>query len=219
MKKIITLSLIVLFASINSNAAVSAETKPADVPAGDYVLDKSHASLVFKVSHLGFSQYTAQFRTFDAKLKFDPAKPEASSVEANIDPFSLALPTPPAGFTEELLGDKWLNTKKFPKITFKSTKVEVLQGNRGRITGDLTLNGITKPVDLETQFNGGWRGLPDMDPHARIGFSAHGVLKRSEFGIAYGIPEKGSNMGVSDEVEFDIEAEFSGPAMDNVKKK
>jgi polyisoprenoid-binding protein YceI len=64
---------------------------------------------------------------------------------------------------------------------------------------------------LEASFNGGYAGHP-MDPHARIGFSAHGVFKRSDFGISAGIPALGTTMGVGDEVNVTIEAEFSGPA-------
>lgn len=183
-----------------------------DVPAGDYTLDKSHASLEFKVSHLGFSRYTARFADFDAKLKFDPANPSASSVEATIDPRSLTLPSPPAGFKDELTGKDWLDAGQYPAITFRSTKVEVTGANTAKVTGDFTLHGVTKPVVLDVTFNGGYAGHP-MDPHARIGFSAHGVFKRSEFGIGYGVPAPGTTMGVSDEVEVSIEAEFSGPAL------
>ena len=64
---------------------------------------------------------------------------------------------------------------------------------------------------LEATFNGGYAGHP-LDPHARIGFSAHGTLLRSEFGISYGIPAPGTTMGVSDAVEVVLEAEFNGPA-------
>jgi polyisoprenoid-binding protein YceI len=198
------------------SAAASAPSAPApaapQVPAGDYKLDPSHASLEFKVNHLGFSHYTARFTDFDAKLKFDPAHPEASSVEATIDPKSLALNAPPAGFKDELTGKSWLDAGQYPAITFRSTKVEVTGANTAKITGDFTLHGVTKPVVLEATFNGGYAGHP-MDPHARIGFSAHGVFKRSEFGIGYGVPAPGSTMGVSDEVDVSIEAEFSGPAL------
>lgn len=182
------------------------------VPAGDYTLDKSHASLSFKVNHLGFSHYTARFTDFDAKLKFDPANPTASSIEATIDPKSLDLPAPPAGFKAELTGKAWLDAGQYPAITFRSTKVEVTGANTARITGDFTLHGVTKPVVLDATFNGGYAGHP-MDPHARIGFSAHGVFKRSEFGIGFGVPAAGSTMGVSDEVDVQIETEFSGPAL------
>ena len=195
-----------------ASAPQAAAPAAPQVPAGDYKLDPTHASLDFKVNHLGFSHYTARFTDFDAKLKFDPAHPETSSVEATIDPKSLTLPRPPAGFKDELTGKAWLDTAQYPAITFRSTKVEVSGANTARITGDLTLHGVTRPVVLEATFNGGYVGHP-MDPHARIGFSAHGVFKRSEFGIGYGVPAPGSTMGVSDEVEVQIEAEFSGPAL------
>lgn len=195
-----------------ASAPQAAAPAAPQVPAGDYKLDPTHASLDFKVNHLGFSHYTARFTDFDAKLKFDPAHPETSSVEATIDPKSLTLPRPPAGFKDELTGKAWLDTAQYPAITFRSTKVEVSGANTAKITGDFTLHGVTKPVVLEATFNGGYPGHP-MDPHARIGFSAHGVFKRSEFGIGYGVPAPGSTMGVSDEVEVQIEAEFSGPAL------
>jgi polyisoprenoid-binding protein YceI len=186
------------------------------VPAGDYTLDKSHASLDFTVNHLGFSHYTARFADFDAKLKFDPANPSASTIEATIDPKSLTLPTPPAGFKDELTGKDWLNVAQYPTITFRSTKVEVTGANTAKVTGDFTLHGVTKPVTLDATFNGGYAGHP-MDPHARIGFSAHGAFNRSDFGIAYGVPAPGTTMGVSDAVEVRIEAEFSGPALATAK--
>jgi polyisoprenoid-binding protein YceI len=195
-------------------APAAAPAKPAtpQVPAGDYKLDKAHASLVFKVNHLGFSHYTARFADFDASLKFDPANPAASTVEATIDPRSLELNTPPAGFKADLTGPQWLDSAKYPAITFRSTKVEVTGVDTAKITGDFTLHGVTKPVTLDATFNGGYAGHP-MDPHARIGFSAHGVFKRSEFGMGFGVPAPGSTMGVGDEVDVAIEAEFSGPPL------
>jgi polyisoprenoid-binding protein YceI len=205
-----------ILAAIIATLAPSIALADIDVPAGDYTLDKSHASLIFRVSHMGFSNYTAQFKTFDAKLKFDPKNPENSSVEATIQPESLELPTPPKGFVEELLGKNWLNIKTHPEMTFKSTKVEVTGDKTARITGDMTFHGVTKPMVLDAVFNGGYKGIPDMDPNARIGFSASGVLKRSEYGVSYGIPAPGSNMGVS-EVEVIIEAEFSGPELKTSK--
>jgi polyisoprenoid-binding protein YceI len=201
-------------APASAPAAAATAGKPAmpQVPAGDYTLDKSHASLSFTVNHLGFSHYTARFADFDAKLKFDPANPTASTIEATIDPRSLDLPTPPAGFKTELTGPQWLDAAKYPTITFRSTKVEVTGANTAKITGDFTLHGVTKPVVLEATFNGGYAGHP-MDPHARIGFSARGVFKRADFGIGFGVPAAGSTMGVSDQVDVTIETEFSGPPL------
>ena len=193
-------------------AAPAATPAAPQVPAGDYKLDPAHANLEFKVNHLGFSHYTARFTDFDASLKFDPANPSASSVEATIDPKSLTLPTPPAGFKDELTGKAWLDAAQYPAITFRSTKVEVTGASTAKVTGDFTLHGVTKPVVLDATFNGGYAGHP-MDPHARIGFSAHGVFKRSDFGIGFGVPAPGTTMGVSDEVDVSIEAEFSGPPL------
>jgi polyisoprenoid-binding protein YceI len=188
------------------------QTAPAvsTAPAGAYTLDKAHASLTFSVNHVGFSRYTATFKQFDAQLQFDPAHLDKSSVRATVG--SLQLPNPPPGFTEELLGKNWLDAEQTPQLTFRSTKAELAGANSVRMTGDFTLHGVTKPVTLDVTFNGGYDGHP-MDPHARIGFSARGVLKRSDFGITYGIPEPGSTMGVSDAVDFVVEAEFSGPPL------
>ncbi len=185
------------------------------VPAGAYTLDKAHASLIFRVNHLGFSNYTARFKRFDAQLQFDPAHPNTSSVTATIDPRSLETDFPdPAtlDFNAELQSAQWLDSAKFPEMTFRSTAVELTAPNAARITGDFTLHGVTRPIVLDATFNGGYVGHP-MDPHARIGFSARGSLKRSEFGVAYGIPAPGSTMGVSDAVEIILEAEFTGPPM------
>lgn len=193
-------------------AATAPKPPKADIPAGDYTLDKTHATLTFKVSHLGFSNYTASFADFDAKLRFDQANAAASSLEATIDPKSLTLPAPPAGFQKELIGPQWLDAARYPAITFRSTKVETTGPDTGKVTGDLTLHGVTKPVTLEVTYNGGYVGHP-MDPNARIGFSAKGAFKRSDFGIAYGVPAPGTTMGVGDEVQVEIEAEFSGPPL------
>jgi polyisoprenoid-binding protein YceI len=216
MKLLVSLCVLGLFAvsvmQPSPTSAAESATAPAVVPAGAYTLDKSHASLTFRVNHLGFSWYTAQFKSFDAQLQFDPKNLAASSVSATIDPRSLDLDSPPEGFVDQLLGDKWLDAAKFPTMSFRSTKVEALSSNKARVTGDFTLHGVTKPVVLEATFNGGYPGHA-MDPHARIGFSATGTLRRADFGITYGIPEAGSTMGVSDEVAIAIEAEFSGPPL------
>ena len=182
-----------------------------DLPAGEYTLDKSHASLIFRVSHLGFSNFTGRFARYDARLQFDPANLSASSVEVRIDPSSIESDNPPADFLTMLAGAEWLNATQFPEMTFRSTQVEPTSADTMRITGDLSLHGVTRPIVLEASFNGGYAGHP-MDPHARIGFSAHGVFKRSDFGISIGIPAPGTTLGVSDDVTVTIETEFSGPA-------
>ncbi len=184
----------------------------APVPAGAYSLDKAHGSLLFRVSHLSFSHYTARFSKFDAQLQFDPANPAASSLKVTIDPKSISADGAPEGFMATLAGPEWLDAAKYPEMTYRSTKVERTETNGLRINGQLTLHGVTKPVTLTGTYNGGYAGHP-FDPHARIGFSAKGTLKRSEFGVAYGIPAPGTIMGVGDDVEIIVESEFTGPPL------
>ena len=145
------------------------------LPAGAYKLDPAHASLVFTVNHLGFSHYTGQFTRFSAEMTLDPANPSAAQLTATIDPASLSIPSPPDGFVAELTGDKWINAAAFPQMTFKSTSVAVTGPNTANVTGDFTLRGVTKPLTLAMTFNGGYVGHV-QDPHARVGFSATGVL-------------------------------------------
>ncbi|MBK6453143.1 MAG: polyisoprenoid-binding protein [Proteobacteria bacterium] len=199
----------------HDNAKPVPPAATANVPAGAYTLDRTHASLIFRVNHLGFSNYTARFKRFDAKLQFDPANLAASKVTASVDVDSLETDFPdPArlDFNAVLKGAAWLDVAQFPRMEFASSHIDVTGVNTLRIHGDLTLHGVTRPIVLEATFNGGYAGHP-MDPNARIGFSAQATLKRSEFGIAYGIPAPGTTMGVSDEVAVVIEAEFTGPPL------
>lgn len=227
MRRLFTMTAVMVLAVACSPAeeqtkTAETETAPAaaivpvktEAPAGVYKLDKTHASLIFRVNHIGFSNYTANFSKFDAELQFDPANPEKSSVTATIDPRSLVLNDPPAGFLDELLNPKWLDAAGHPQMTFRSTKVELTGANTARITGDFTMKGVTLPVTLDAAFNGGYAGHA-YEPQARIGFSAKGSLLRASFGVKEGVPPPGSTMGVSDNVDFVIEAEFSGPPQAN----
>jgi polyisoprenoid-binding protein YceI len=191
----------------------AAAEAPIDVPAGAYKLEPAHATLLFKVDHLGFSHYTARFLKFNADLTFDPANPGASTLRATVDPKSLETDFPypdQVDFNAELTGPAWLDAGQYPEIVFQSTGIELTGGRSAKIHGDLTLHGQTKPIVLDATFNGGYAGHP-MDPNARIGFSATGSFNRSDFGIAAGIPAPGTTMGVSDNVDVILEVEFTGP--------
>lgn len=179
--------------------------------AGVYRLDKHHASLVFAVDHLGFSNYVGQFTRFDATLTIDPAAPESATLTATVDPTSLTIPTPPEGFLETLLGADWFNAAAFPDIRFVSTQIRQTGPADADVTGNLTFMGATLPLTFKAHFNGAYPGYPPYDPNARAGFHASGSLSRSAFGMTYGLPPEGSDMGVGDEVKFWIDAEFTGP--------
>ena len=198
-----------LAASLVFVTAPALALEPA-LPAGTYRLDPSHASLVFTVDHLGFSQYTAGFDRFDATLVIDPADPVSADLTAAVEVASLDLPSPPDDFLETMLSPAWLNAGRHPQITFVSDAIGLDGDDRAEVSGQVTFLGVTRPAVLSVRFNGGYAGH-DMDPNARIGFSATGSLARSHFGLTIGVPPEGSTMGVGDMVDFRIEVEFVGP--------
>ena len=190
--------------------AMPAMTAP---PAGVYHIDKSHASLQLRVNHLGFSTYTTRFSRFDATLTFDPNNIPASKLVATVDTASLEMDAAPTMCTDIVKGPQFLDTKKYPEIVFRSEKIRMTAAKSFEILGTLDLHGVTRPLVLTGTYNGGYPGMPDMDPHARIGFSAHGTFKRSDFGMGYGVPAPGTTMGVGDLIDVSIEVEFSGPPL------
>jgi len=211
------LTLLLAMPVAMSFAAEPAASPPMPVPsmppAGEYHLEKSHASLILRVSHLGFSTYTTRFSRFDSQLSFDPNQIAASKVSTTIDADSFEMDGAPSMCLDIMKGQQMLDTQKFPKILFKSEKVRMTGAKSMEITGAFTLHGVTRPMVLEATYNGGYAGMPKMDPQARVGFSAHGQFKRSDFGIKFGVPAPGTTMGVGDLVDFSIEAEFVGPPL------
>jgi polyisoprenoid-binding protein YceI len=206
--------------SLGAGIACSAEaTAPpaapplAAPPAGDYTLDKAHTNVQLRVSHLGLSTYTTRFTRVDAALSFDPAKPTAAHVFAQIDSASIDMNAWPTVCVDILRGPQLLDTEKFPKIVFRSESVRMTGAQTMDITGTLELHGVTRPVTLNAIYHGGYAGIAKMDPRARIGFSARGSFKRSDFGMVFGLPPPGSDMGVGDLVDISIEAEFTGPEL------
>lgn len=202
-----------LLAALLAPAALSAQDLPPP-QAGKFRIDLGQTRLTFRVSHLGFSMYTALFRDIDADLDFDPGQPEAMQVTATVQAGSVETlhPDPAPDFNAVLAGADLLDAAQLPKITFASSAVALTGAATADVTGDLTLHGVTRPVTLAVTCNGGYGNLP-LDPgSARIGFSATGTLKRSGFGIGYGIPAPGSTFGVGDDVQIIIETEFTNPA-------
>jgi polyisoprenoid-binding protein YceI len=190
--------------------AKSATTAP---PAGQYHLDKSHASLQLRVSHLGFSTYTTRFSRFDAELTFDPNNIPASKLVTTIDAASLEMDAAPPMCLDIVKGPQLLDAAKFSKIVFRSDRVRMTGAKSFEISGTLDLHGVTRPLVLTGTYNAGYPGMPNMDPQARVGFSAHGAFKRSDFGMAYAVPAPGTTMGVGDLIKVSIEAEFTGPPL------
>lgn len=166
--------------------------------AGEYTLDPTHSSLTARVSHIGFSNFTLRFDGLSGSLVYDPAHPEMASVKVTVDPKSVDTQVP--ALTAELQGQKWLNAAQYPAITFLSKAVRPEAGGHGKVDGELSLLGVTKPVTLDVDFNGSGKGLMG---ETRAGFSASTVIKRSDFGLKTYEPV------IGDEVRFVIEAEFT----------
>lgn len=184
----------VAFAPVSALAAPNPD--PAAAEAGLYKLDTRHASLTARIGHLGFSNYTFRFNSFDASFQYDPKQPERSEVTVIVQ--TASIDTASKAFDEELAGERFLNAAKFPQMVFKSTRITRTSLNRGTMTGNLTFLGVTRPVALEVTYHGAGAAMGAT----KMGFSATGSIKRSDFGFA-------TMLGpLADQVDLQIEAEF-----------
>ncbi len=173
-------------------------TKPGDVVAGTYKLDPTHVNVTWIVSHLGLSPYQGRFNDISGEMTIDPAKPEAATVSITIK--TASVDTLSERLDEELKSDEGFNAAEFPEITFKSTKVEVMDGGKANVTGDLTMLGKTKPVTLKVNLVG--TGKHPFAKKDAVGFQATARFNRSEFGFTQWAPV------IGDTVDLVIGAEF-----------
>ncbi len=175
------------------------------VTAGNYTADANHTLIGWRVSHFGFNDYFGIFGSVSGTLSLDPKNPNAAKLDITV-PVS-KVTTASAGLTDHLLragkdGGKADFFGAAPAdAKFVSTKV-VATGNKAKITGNLTLNGMTKPVVLDAEFSGAGTSPAMMGGKETVGFHAKTIIKRSDFGVNYGIPL------VSDAVALDISVAF-----------
>ena len=175
-------------------------TDVTELRGGAYMLDPDHATLLWKINHLGFSTFIGRFNDFDATLDFDPENIESSQVEVVINTAGLDINN--EEFAEELRGDAWFNVEEFPQAVFRSTSfIEAIDEDSFVFTGDLTLLGVTAPVDLEINFHGGGRNF--LTRSYTLGFSASTSFLRSDYGL-----NRFTSFGVGDEIELEIHVEF-----------
>jgi polyisoprenoid-binding protein YceI len=184
---------ILVLAGLLGTAAV-AQAAPAT-----YQLDPHHTMVLFSWSHFGFSHPTAELGLGQGTLVFDPQHPEQAMVDVTL-PMS-GLDTHVAALDEHLSKPDFLDVAKYPQVTYKSTRVEPLGKDRFRITGDLTVHGVTHPVVLDATLNR--IGKHPMSGKPSIGFDATGTLKRSDFGVGAYVPN------VGDEISLRITTEGS----------
>lgn len=199
-KKIVLAVAAVTVAGCNAppqKAAVApAQEAPVEIvaPAGEYVLDKNHASLLWTVSHAGVSNYTQRFLNYDATLQFDPKTIENSKISVQIDPASIHAEYADdyskthgklgwKSWSDQLANDpQFMNAKKFPTITFVSTKVERTGPKTAKVTGDLTFLGVTKPVIMNATLVGQTAKAMMINVGA-IGIDAEGTFAGPDFGL------------------------------------
>lgn len=183
-----------------------------EAPSGQYALDQHHSTVTVRALHFGLANYTLRFNTVSGSLNFNAEAPEQSSVEFTVA--TTSLDTSYAGdrdFDAELQNSEWLDATGFPTATFRSTAVERTGPNTARVTGDLTIRGVTHPATFDVTYNSSWEQHPMGPAISGIGFSARGTIQRSQYGLTRLLPTTGPNSGVADQVELVIEAEFNKP--------
>ena len=197
-------------ATIAAQAAVSAlpafatESQVAEaqatpqVRAGDYRLDKSHAKILWSVSHFGFSTYYGEFTDFDAQLRIDPANPQASRLTARIATASIA--THNEALDTHLKSPDFFDVANHGEARFVSTNVRPTGATTAEVTGQFTMLGQTRPLTLDVTFN---QAGDNMAGVYTAGFSASGKIRRSDYGMRYGLP------AVGDEIALTISGEFN----------
>ena len=202
-KKFYRFSLIllcsVLLVSCDRLLTPDFNTDITELRAGQYTVDPDHASVLWKINHLGFSTFIGRFNDIEASLDFDPENFENSSIEVIINTAGLDINNPE--FAEELRGSNWFDVENFPQAVYRTTSFVESNGNAFVFEGELTLLGVTAPVALNVVFNGGGRNF--LTRKYTLGFSASANFQRSDFGLS-----RFTSFGVGDEIELEIHIEF-----------
>jgi len=184
------------------SALAQASQDPKMVTGGTYVIEPYHTRVQFAVTHFGFTRYWGDVTGASGSLMLDPKNAAADQVKVSIPVSSVS--TTNGKLDEELKSPMFLDATTYPTITFVSTSVKKTGPDTADVTGDLTLHGVTHPVTLHAKFNAG--GANPMSKKYTVGFDAHGMIKRSEFGVKTYVPV------VSDETDITISAAFEKTA-------
>ena len=188
-----------------SNAALAfvLAVVPSLGHAATWELDPAHSSISFGIRHLLISKVRGHFNTFTGKAVGDPATPAKAVIEATIE--TASIDTANQKRDDHLRSPDFLDAAKFPTMTFKSKKIESAGPGKAKVTGDLTLHGVTKEVVLDVE------GPTDVikDPMGKTRAGAHATTKinRKDFGIAYDRTMDGGGLVVGEEVDITIDVE------------
>lgn len=166
-------------------------------PAGTYTIDPDHASVIARVSHLRYSWSIFRFERISGTLKWDPANTANSSLTAKVETASITSNV--KDFAQELSGNNFLKSSAFPEATFVSTAFRQMSTRRGKVDGQFTLMGKTKPVTFDVELVGAGKGFADRP---RIGANAKGSINPVDFGL---LPLFGDAIEIVIDVEFQRE--------------
>ena len=192
-----------VLAAVLSLAATAAFAAPAT-----YEIDPNHTDVIASWSHFGFSHPSAHFGDIAGSLTYDPANVAASSVAVTLPLSGLEAFTDK--FNTHLNSAEFFDSAKFPTASFKSTKVEAAGEGKLKVSGELTIKDITKPVVLDVTLNKSGEG---NNGGAKIGFNATATIKRTDYGMGMAVPM------VSDEIALRITTEANAPEADAPEAK
>ena len=188
-------------------AAVALLSTAAMAQAVQYEIDPVHSSAQFSVRHMMVSNVRGEFAKLSGTVVYDPKNPQASSVEATIDATSINTHEPQRD--EHLKSPDFFDVAKYPTLTFKSSKVEKAGEGKLRVTGDLTIHGVTKQVVLEVE---GPSPEVKMGGSIRSGASATTTINRKDFGLMWNRALESGGVLVGDEVKITLEIEMGRKA-------
>jgi polyisoprenoid-binding protein YceI len=190
--------------SIRAVLAAAALVVPSVALAATWEIDPSHSSAAFTIRHLMVSNVHGQFSNVKGLVKVDDKDMTKSSVDATVD--ATSINTADAKRDEHLKSADFLDTAKFPTFSFKSTKVEKA-GTGLKVTGDLTLHGVTKPVVLAVE--GPSQQIKDPWGNTRVGATATTTVNRKDFGLTWNKAMEAGGVMVGDEVKITLELEMT----------
>ena len=183
--------------------AIAVLLVPVFARGATWEIDPVHSSVAFSIRHMMISSVRGQFRTFSAKATGDPASPATATIEATVDVGS--IDTGNEKRDGHLKSPDFFDVAKFPTMTFKSKTIEAAGAGKAKMTGDLTLHGVTKPVVLDVEYS----PTTIKDPMGNTKAGAHATTKiaRKDVGIAWNKSLDGGGLMVGDDVDVTIDVE------------
>lgn len=173
---------------------------------GTWTLDKNHSSVDFVIRHLGLSNVRGRFDGFDASLEVGDALTE-TVVTADVDMNSVDTNQPDRD--AHLKSTDFFSADAHPHMTFRSAEITG-DGSDYELSGDLTINGITKPVTFDVEFNG--REVFPGDGQVHAGFSARADIRRNDYGIDFNMPLGMGKLALGEKVKIELELQFVAPS-------